>query len=707
MEKLLEGLNEPQREAVRTIDGPVLVLAGAGSGKTRVITVRTGWMLAKKIAPENILAMTFTRKAAGEMRERIGKLVGEQRAEKLTIGTFHAFAAIYLRPMARAAGLPPNFTICDASDQLSAARAALRELRVGSTVMQPAALQARISLAKNKLETPELLLSRPGDEKDELVARGWQKYEEQLARARMLDFDDLLLVTCRLLKNDAALRTELERRFRYVMVDEYQDTNGPQYEIVHAIAGGHRNLCVVGDDDQSIYGWRGADVQKILSFEKHFKGAKVVRLETNYRSTQPILEAANRLIANNPKRHGKTLVSAIGRGDPIRYLRGEDETGEADWIALDIAEGVRARHFNHRDCAVLFRSNTQPRVFEQQFRARGLPYVLVGGMSFFDRKEVRDVLAYLRLAANAHDEPSFLRVVNCPPRGVGKGTLEKALEFATAQGISIVQAFERASEVEGLNQAAVESVHLLREKLARFGAKDPGRTLVHWMRELLEAIDYKAEVERAYPDAKMREDRWNAVTQVLDMAENHVRRNGDAGLTSFLESLTLSAEDERDDGDTKGKDAVVLMTVHAAKGLEFPRVYIAGAEEGILPHMRSVNEDTVEEERRLMYVAITRAQKLLTVTWTKSRSKYGTRVESMVSRFVFEMRGEKPPKGWRASGAAKDEVAEAPAEVRPRKARAKASKTTNPSTSSAAPESPPAQPRSAARPRRKGPASTS
>jgi DNA helicase-2/ATP-dependent DNA helicase PcrA len=669
VEKLLEGLNDAQREAVRTIDGPVLVLAGAGTGKTRVITVRTGWLLAHKVAPENVLAMTFTRKAAGEMRERIAKLVGAKRAEKLTIGTFHAFCAKYLRSHARAANLAPNFTICDASDQLSVARAVLRELHVGTTTMQPGTLQARISLAKNRLDTPAAILERPGDESDELVARAWPKYEEQLARARMLDFDDLLLVTCRVLKQNAALRRELEAQFRYVMVDEYQDTNGPQYEIVRAIAGRHRNLCVVGDDDQSIYGWRGADVQKILSFEKHFPGAKIVRLETNYRSTQPILEAANRLITHNPKRHGKTLVSALGAGDPIRYLRGEDETGEADWIAHEIQEGARARRFRYDDCAVLFRSNTQPRVFEQQFRARGLPYVLVGGMSFFDRKEVRDVLAYLRLAANAHDEPSFLRIVNCPPRGVGKSTLGKALEFATAHGISIAEAFERAGESEGWNEAAVQSVHLLRDKLARFGAKDPGRTLVHWMRELLEAVDYKSEVERAYPDAKTREDRWSAVSQVLDMAENHVRRNGEAGLTTFLESLTLSAEDTRDEGDTQKKDAVVLMTVHAAKGLEFPRVYIAGAEEGILPHTRSVADDTVEEERRLMYVAITRAQRLLTILWTKSRSKYGTRVESSLSRFVFEMRGEKPPKGWRGAGAAREEISRAPEGARPRRAR--------------------------------------
>jgi DNA helicase-2/ATP-dependent DNA helicase PcrA len=306
--------------------------------------------------------------------------------------------------------------------------------------------------------------------------------------------------------------------------------------------------------------------------------------------------------------------------------------------------------FHYMDCAILFRSNTQPRVFEQSFRTRNVPYVLIGGMSFFDRKEVRDVLAYLRLAQNPLDEPAFLRVLNCPPRGIGKTTIEKTLAFATERGITVPQAFMRASEIGGLPQAAVESVHILREKLARFGKQDPGRTLVHWIRELLEAVDYRSEVDRAYPDPKMREDRWNAVTQVLDMAENHVRRGKQPGLASFLEDLSLSAEDERDEGEGKKKNAVTLMTVHSSKGLEFPRVFLAGVEEGILPHLRSIAEDTVEEERRLMYVAITRAQKHLTVTWTKSRSKYGTRIESMPSRFVFEMRGEKPPKGWRAAG---------------------------------------------------------
>lgn len=650
MEHLLKGLNEGQRAAVLATEGPVLVLAGAGSGKTRVITLRTGHLLERRVAPENILAMTFTKKAAGEMRERIGSLVGKERAELLTIGTFHSFCVKLLRYYHQAAGLPPNFTICDASDQLSAARGALRELRIGDATLQPAALQSRISLLKNKLVTPESLLASPADDRDELVGRAWAKYQEHLDRARLVDFDDLLLMACRLLKSNSSVRAELEKQFRYVMVDEYQDTNGPQYEIVRAIAGGHQNLCVVGDDDQSIYGWRGADVTKILSFEKDFPRAKVVRLEVNYRSTAPILDAANKLIANNPKRHGKVLRSAQGSGEEIRFLRSEDETGEADWIALDIQEGVRKRLFHYMDCAILFRSNTQPRVFEQSFRTRSVPYVLIGGMSFFDRKEVRDVLAYLRLVQNPLDEPAFLRVLNSPPRGIGKATIDKALAFATEQGITVPQAFARASEIGGMPPAAVESVHILRDKLARFGKQDPGRTLVNWIREMLEAVDYRSEVDRSYPDPKMREDRWGAVTQVLDMAENHVRRSKKPGLASFLEDLTVSAEDEREEGEGQKKNVVTLMTVHSSKGLEFPRVYLAGVEEGIMPHLRSVAEDTVEEERRLMYVAITRAQKHLTVTWTKSRSKYGTRIETMPSRFIFEMRGEKPPKGWRAAG---------------------------------------------------------
>jgi DNA helicase-2/ATP-dependent DNA helicase PcrA len=665
--ELLRGLNPEQKLAVTTRDGPVLVLAGAGSGKTRVITVRMAWMLAHGIAPANVLAMTFTNKAAAEMRERVAALVGKEKAAELTVGTFHSFCARMLRKHAKEAGLAPNFAICDASDQLAALKSALRELRIGEARLQPSVLQSRISLAKNRLVASDAFLDGAKDDEDELVGRAWKMYDEHLARARSLDFDDLLLRTLKLVRDVPPVRAALEKRFRYVMVDEYQDTNGPQYEIVRAIAGKHTNLCAVGDDDQSIYGWRGADVTKILSFEKDFKPCVVVRLETNYRSTEPILEAANKVIHCNPNRHEKKLRSALGPGEAVVIGRLEDETAEADHVAITIGDLVRNGKARLSDFAVLFRTQTQPSAFEAQFRARALPYVLIGGMSFFDRKEVRDVLAYLRLAANPEDEMSFLRVINCPPRGVGKTTIDRALELATEQGISIMKAFENAPS---LSPAAVEAVHSFRAKMAELGKHDPGRALVPWVRALLEKVDYRSEVDRAYPDAKMREDRWSGVMEILNFAENHVQREKSPSLRSFLETLTLTAADELSAEDTKGRDAVTLMTLHSAKGLEFPRVYLVGVEEGILPHARSVAEDTVEEERRLMYVGITRAQRHLTITCTKTRAKYGTRVESMPSRFLFELRGEAPPKGWKALGA--DQHA-APARAQP-KSRGKRAK---------------------------------
>jgi len=646
MQKILDSLNAEQRAAVTTTEGPLLVLAGAGSGKTRVITVRIAYLLHRGVNPENVLAMTFTNKAAREMRERVGGLVGKDRAEDLTVGTFHAFCVKLLRARAAEAGLSPNFTICDASDQQSAVRGALRELRIPEASMAPAALQGRISLMKNKGLTAEAFLETAKDAQDELLGRAWQRYDAHLARSRTVDFDDLLLRAVRLLKTHAAAREFLEQRFRHVMVDEYQDTNGPQYDLVRAIAGRHRNLCVVGDDDQSIYGWRGADVKKILAFDKDFAGAKVVKLETNYRSTKEILEAANKVIGHNVGRLGKTLRPALGSGEPIATLRMEDEVAEADHAAREIGELVRLKRCRYSDFAILFRTATQPRPFEQQLRARNVPYVLTGGMSFFDRKEVRDVLAYLRLALNPRDEVSLLRIVNAPPRGVGKSTVDKVVAFATEQGISACEGFERAKEVEGVPESASYAVASLLEKLARFGAENPTGNLVAWIRRLVEAVDYRTEVDRCYPDPKAAEERWASVVEVFDMAENFTRRAKKPTITAFLEALTLSADGDREDDKKEKRDAVALMTIHAAKGLEFPRVFLVGVEEGLIPHQRSVIEDSIDEERRLMYVAITRAREHLTVSCTKSRSKYGTRIDSHPSRFFYEMLGEKPPKDW-------------------------------------------------------------
>ena len=647
---LLATLNDEQRAAVLATEGPVLVLAGAGSGKTRVVTTRIAHLLSQGVPPESVLAMTFTNKAAAEMRERVAGLVGAQRAERLVIGTFHAFCLAMLREFAVESGFPQGFTICDAADQLSTVRSVLRELRVAEARIRPSALQSRISLLKNKLEDPAQFLGTATCDEDELVGRAWKRYDASLARSRLLDFDDLLLHALKLLREPGRVRETLRARFRYVMVDEYQDTNAPQYEIVQSLVGEHRNLCVVGDDDQSIYGWRGADVRKILSFEKDFPNAKVVKLETNYRSTNEILSAANRVIRNNTGRHEKTLRSAIGSGELLQAVAVQDENAEAEYVVKELMERVKKARSRFGDFAVLFRTAMQPRPFEAELRARGVPYVLIGGMSFFDRKEVRDVLAYLRLAANPKDEASLLRIVNTPPRGVGKTTLERVLAFATEHGIGAAEAFSRGAEIPGVPATAAEAVQRLCERLSALGKLFKGHQLVELVRRVLEEVAYKQEVERLYPDPTQATSRWQAVEELVATAEAHVRRRKKPGLGHFLNELTLSAGDSEDAESASRRNVVTLMTLHASKGLEFPRVYLIGLEEGLLPHTRAVLEDTIEEERRLCYVGITRAREALTVTFTRERARYGTRVESQPSRFLYELKGELPPPGWIPAG---------------------------------------------------------
>jgi len=648
LDSILAQLNPQQKLAVTTTKGPVLVLAGAGSGKTRVITTRIAYLLSKRVEPEAILAMTFTNKAAAEMRERVAELVGGKRAERLTIGTFHSFCLGLLRKHHRRVGYPGGIRIADASDQLAACRSVLRELRVPGTAIQPNVLQSRISLLKNQMVTPEQFLARPGDDLDELVGRGYQRYEEFLARSRKLDFDDLLVRTVQLLEKSPEVLAELRETFRYVMVDEYQDTNQPQYELTSKIAGKHRNLCVVGDDDQSIYSWRGADPSKILGFERDFPEAVVVRLETNYRSTQEILDAANRVIRNNTTRHEKTLTAHAGRGELLQLAIHEDENAEAQYVVREIL--ARTEHGQQRlsDFAVLFRTSVQPRAFEAELRARAVPYVLVGGMSFFDRKEVRDLLAYLRVVQNPDDEVSLLRIINCPPRGVGKKTIETVLAYATEHGISVPDAFDRASEIEGLDPTAVEVVQRLRARMRTLGKQRPGAQLVPFIERVIEDFAYRSEVDRCYPDKAEANRRWQAVDELLNFAENHVRGRKKPSLGTFLNELTLADTDTNE--EPGNRNAVTLMTLHSAKGLEFPRVFLVGLEEGILPHARSVAEDTVEEERRLMYVGITRARQGLTVSYTLGRAKYGRRAASQPSRFLFEMKGEEPPPDWVPAG---------------------------------------------------------
>ena len=643
---LLASLNPAQREAVSTTSGPLLVLAGAGTGKTRVITARIAYLISLGTAPANILAVTFTNKAAGEMRERVAHLVGKQ-AKGITVGTFHAFCAQVLREHGSSLGLFKKFTICDASDQLSAVKSAMRELRVHETTMQPSRLLAQVSLAKNRMETPEVYLAKGTSSKDQLVGSVWQRYQEYLARTQAVDFDDLLLYTVRLLQENEAVRAYYRQRYRHILVDEYQDTNHAQYEIILAIGGEHRNVCVVGDDDQSIYGWRGADIQKILGFHRDFTGAKIVRLQTNYRSTRPILDTANAVIRQNASRHEKALESARGAGEPVTYVRLKDEVAEAQYVVDGIRKRLRLEEAKPADFAILCRTQIQFRPFEGELRANGIPYVVVGGMSFFDRKEVRDIVAFLKLAVNPRDETSLMRIINTPPRGVGKASLDKVIAFATENAISASEAFERAPEIEGVTPAAVDGYRKLREAIDQSGLMDAGAELVSRLDRFLGALGYREEVNRLYQDPLQRDARWAGVMEVLNFAENHVRRDDEPSLHGFLEELALTSGDTP--GDKKPetrKDAVTLMTLHAAKGLEFPHVYLVGMEEGLLPHTRAVSEGGVEEERRLAYVGITRAMTHLTMSRATERAKYGRRAQCMPSRFLFEARGEEIPEGW-------------------------------------------------------------
>jgi len=642
---ILAALNPAQREAASTTEGPLLVLAGAGTGKTRVVTARIAYLLSLGVEATAILAVTFTNKAAAEMRERLAHLAGE-RVRGITVGTFHAFCARVLRDHGHVMGLPRRFAICDASDQHSAVKSAMRELRVHETTMHPSAVLARISLAKNRMETPEGFLGAGEGGRDQLVGSVWQRYREFLARTRALDFDDLLLETVRLLRDHEHVRAHYRKRYRYVLVDEYQDTNHPQYEIVRLIGGAHRNVCVVGDDDQSIYGWRGADIRKILGFPRDFEGAKVVRLQTNYRSTRPILEAANAVIRRNASRHEKALESARGPGEPVRIVRLKDEVAEAQHVVREMRHLLRMEEARPQDLAILCRTQVQFRPFEGELRANGLPYVVVGGMSFFDRKEVRDVVAYLKLAANPHDETSLLRIINTPARGVGKTSIDRVLAFATAQGIPASAAFERAGEIEGLSAQSVEGYRKLRAALDGSGLADAGEHLVARLQGFLDAIAYRDEVTRLYADPMTREARWAGVLEVLNFAENHVRRSAEPSLDGFLEELSLTSGDTPTEDREVRRDAVTLMTLHAAKGLEFPHVFLVGMEEGLLPHARAVAEGGIEEERRLAYVGITRAMTTLTMSFAFERARYGRLARSVPSRFLFEAEGKDTPEGW-------------------------------------------------------------
>jgi ATP-dependent DNA helicase Rep/DNA helicase-2/ATP-dependent DNA helicase PcrA len=630
------SLNAAQRQAVMTTRGPLLVLAGAGTGKTRVITYRIGQLLREGVDPENILAVTFTNKAAREMRERVGKLLG-RRPKGLTISTFHSLGVRLLRANYKKAGLKANFTISDHADQIALLRGILRDIRGAITSGDIRAVQSKISLAKNRFHSPEDVLDHAEDDFDFLVARAYGRYEEGLRAVNCVDFDDLILLPVRMLQGCEETRRQHQKRFRYLMVDEYQDTNGSQYRFTQAVVGPERNICVVGDDDQSIYGFRGAEMDKILRFERDFPGATVVKLEDNYRSTKSILDLANAVISSNSQRHDKKLRATASRGLDVKWVQTDDEEEEVDYVLMRLQELHRNEQRAYEDIAILLRSVHQARAFEEKLRLRKVPYTLVGGQSYFDRKEIRDTLAYWTVAYNPRDDVSFLRILNYPRRGIGATAVASLDGLARSHACTLLEALRFAADGEGNlsrggrvgARALYDSIQTARQRLER-------GDYARMCRGILDDVLYRESLKDLYPDTLTRDGRWAQIEGLIESVQDWQRRNPGREFGQYLEALTLDARGKEDDTKKRG---VSLMTLHSAKGLEFPVVFLPGVEEEILPHRKSVEEGdrAIEEERRLFYVGITRAREQLTILSSGSRVLYGKTRERVPSRFLTEL----------------------------------------------------------------------
>jgi DNA helicase-2/ATP-dependent DNA helicase PcrA len=623
---LLQGLNPQQREAVLAAEGPVLILAGAGSGKTRVITHRIAHLVKERgVAPGRVLAVTFTNKAAGEMRSRVERLL-EGTTVTSWISTFHALCVRLLRREAAAAGLPHDFLIYDDDDQLAAVREAMRDLNLSEKLHPPRRLLSRISAAKNlRRETR----AEDEDEGAGLTERVAARYGLILQRAGALDFDDLLLRAVRLLQENPAVCESYQQRFQYVLVDEYQDTNRTQYDLMRLLAGGHGNLTVVGDEDQSIYSWRGADIRNILDFESDFPGARVLRLEENYRSTQAILDAASGLVAHNRARKGKALRAVKDAGAPVRLHRAGDEFQEAAFVVERIAaargRGARA--------AVLFRTNAQSRLFEESLLRVGIPYLVVGGVGFYQRKEVRDVLAYLRLVQNPRDHLALRRVINVPARGIGQKTVEEIEKASAERGATLWEGLAVVVDEDRLPARATLPLTRFRELIEGLRAEAAaGLGLRALIERTLAATGYAAAL--AQEDSQESQDRLENLAELLSAAADYETRESVPTLAGFLDRTSLLA-----DADQVKDDApVILMTLHSAKGLEFDAVFLVGMEEGLVPHTRSLQSPAaLEEERRLIYVGMTRAMDQLFLTWAQSRQVFGQRRVTESSRFLGEI----------------------------------------------------------------------
>jgi len=629
----LFDLNEPQHRAVTTREGPLLILAGAGTGKTRVITARAAYLIAEGVAPENILAVTFTNKAATEMRERLATMVEPEKAKKVTMSTFHALCVRILRAGIDRLGYKNNFTIYDEGDQMGLIKKIITRTAAQDEKLDPNQAKNLISKAKNNG------WSAPADEKT-LLSAVFARYQADLKTLNAVDFDDLLLLAVKLLSEHAEVRDKWRQRFKYLMVDEFQDTNRLQLELVTLLADADKNVAVVGDDDQSIYGWRGAEVSNILEFEHHFPNPTVVKLEQNYRSTNAILGTANSLIKNNPRRRPKALWSAQEGGEKVRLIQAANDREEAEFVTEEIQRRSFADGLPWEAFAVLYRMNAQSRLLEENLRRLQIPYRLVGGKSFFDRREVKDVLAYFAVLVNPEDDSNLLRIINTPARGISAATVELATEWSARHKCGVWEALQSDELLKELPARTVGKIAEFVALIDGYETKlnEPLADHHSVVSELLKEIDYLEDMRRACKAADDAMKREENVRQLLQDLATYQGRSV-AGLQGFLDEVMLDKSREEEQ-DVEKKKGVLLITLHAAKGLEFPHVFLVGLEEGVLPHDRSKVEGTLDEERRLLYVGITRAMRTLTMTYCRDRMKYGSAAPCHPSSFIKELSDE-------------------------------------------------------------------
>jgi DNA helicase II / ATP-dependent DNA helicase PcrA len=649
-ERYLAGLNPAQREAVLATEGPVLVVAGAGSGKTRVLTHRIAHLVtACGVKPQEILAITFTNKAAGEMKERLEGILGEV-APRMWVMTFHAACGRILRREAARLGYRSNFTIYDQADQVRLVKLCLEELDRDPKRFVPRGVHAQISMAKNQLILPEEYKTRVSSFYDQTVADVYDLYQRRMLTSNAVDFDDLLMLTVEVLERFPEARGRWQKAFRYVLVDEYQDTNHAQYRLLQLLAGEHKNVFAVGDPDQSIYAFRGADIRNILEFERDFEGAKLIALEQNYRSTNSVLRAANAVISENRERKPKNLWSELGEGDPVRVVEVEDEHAEARFVAAEVATLIE-EGYSGAELAVFYRTNAQSRVLEDVLVRQEIPYQVIGGPKFYERAEIKDAIAYLQVIDNAYDAVSLTRIANRPRRGIGDASLARMRAFADAQGLSLWEALERAEEA-GVGAAPLKAVERFRTLLESSMAGALELSVPELLERVLDKSGYigALEAERTVEA----QGRIENLLELVGVAREYQERADDPSLSEFLQQISLFSDQDELSAE---RSLVTLMTLHNAKGLEFRAVFLIGMEEGVFPHARSLEEQGLEEERRLCYVGLTRAKERLTLTHASSRSLWGARGYNLPSRFLDELPQEEiererlRPASWSGYGA--------------------------------------------------------